>query len=116
MCGIAGLFTGASSPWSRDSAANTVQRMIDAQRHRGPDAEGIWLDERNRCHLGHRRLSIIDVSDAGRQPMISADGRCVVVFNGEIYNYLELKPQLQAIGRGIRGRTDTEVLLEAVAA
>jgi asparagine synthase (glutamine-hydrolysing) len=116
MCGIAGLFVGTSSPWSRNSAASIVQQMIDVQRHRGPDAEGAWLDERNRCHLGHRRLSIIDTSDAGRQPMISSDERRVITFNGEIYNYLELKPQLQAHGRDIRGRTDTEVLLEAIAA
>src|SRR3984893_3042015 len=116
MCGIAGLFAGTSSGWSKDSAAKILQQMIDAQFHRGPDSEGIWLDERSRCHLGHRRLSIIDVSDAGRQPMISADGRRVIVFNGEIYNYLELRPQLQALGRDVRGRTDTEILLEAVAA
>src|SRR5579862_540193 len=102
MCGIAGLFTGANSPWPRSSAANILQQMIDVQRHRGPDAEGIWLDERDRCYFGHRRLSIIDTSDAGRQPMISADERRVITFNGEIYNYLELSPQLQALGRDIR--------------
>jgi asparagine synthase (glutamine-hydrolysing) len=116
MCGIAGIFTGAGTLWSGDLAASTVQQMIDVQRHRGPDAEGIWRDKRNRCHLGHRRLSIIDTSDAGRQPMVSTDERRVIVFNGEIYNYLELKPQLQALARDIRGRTDTEVLLEAMAA
>src|ERR1700676_1896180 len=116
MCGIAGIFAGASAGWSTESATKVLRQMTDAQVHRGPDAEGVWLDERNRCHLGHRRLSIIDVSDAGRQPMVSTDGRRVIVFNGEIYNYLELRPQLAALGRDIRGRTDTEVLLEAIAA
>ena len=116
MCGSAGIFAGASAGWSTESATKVLRQMTDAQVHRGPDAEGVWLDERNRCHLGHRRLSIIDVSDAGRQPMVSTDGRRVIVFNGEIYNYLELRPQLAALGRDIRGRTDTEVLLEAIAA
>lgn len=115
MCGIAGLFNYASSLSEPGIAECVVRRMTDSLVHRGPDAEGVWVDDRQRCILGHRRLSIIDTSDAGRQPMTDANGRWVIAFNGEIYNFLEVKPLLEASGVHLRGRTDTEVLLESVA-
>jgi asparagine synthase (glutamine-hydrolysing) len=115
MCGIAGLYRTDRSSTSALELADTVQGMVRTMTHRGPDAEGIWTDPQGRCVLGHRRLSIIDTSDAGRQPMMGAQGRSVITFNGEIYNYLELRPQLEAAGVRLRGRTDTEVLIEAIA-
>jgi asparagine synthase (glutamine-hydrolysing) len=107
MCGIAGLF-------DREDAGGWVLRMTQAQAHRGPDDSGIWRDPAGRCALGHRRLAVIDPSPAGRQPM--AAGRWVVSFNGEIYNFAELRAELEARGAAFRGRTDTEVLLQALAA
>jgi len=95
--------------------AASVATMTRSIGHRGPDAEGLWADPAGRCVLGHRRLSIIDTSDAGQQPMHSRDGRWVITFNGEIYNFLELRPALEAAGVRLRGRTDTEVLLEGIA-
>ncbi|MBM4017117.1 MAG: asparagine synthase (glutamine-hydrolyzing) [Planctomycetes bacterium] len=102
MCGICGF------NWN-DPAL--LGRMMDVQAHRGPDAAGAYADER--VSLGHRRLSIIDLSDAGRQPMASADGRRRIVFNGEIYNYVELAAELRSLGHTFRTRTDTEVILRA---
>lgn len=107
MCGIAGFI-------NKDGSAAGVQklkRMTDAIAHRGPDAEG-QLCEGNLA-LGHRRLSIIDLSDAGRQPMESADHRYVITFNGEIYNYRELKEELSSLGAVFKNDTDTEVIIEA---
>src|SRR5688572_2620614 len=110
MCGIAGLLL-------RDSKAATpgLGEMLKTLVHRGPDTEGLWTDPAGRCVLGHRRLSIIDTSDAGRQPMRSSDGRWVVTFNGEIYNYRELASVVAAAGMPPRGKTDTEVLANAIA-
>lgn len=88
--------------------------MIGTLEHRGPDAGQVWSDPEGRCVLGHRRLSIIDTSDAGIQPMSSGDGRWIISFNGEVYNFLDVKPALQAEGVVFRGRTDTEVLVEAL--
>jgi len=104
MCGIAGLF---GNNWNQDQLAAAV----GSQRHRGPDAEGIWLSQSRRAGLGHNRLSIIDLSEAGRQPMSSHDGRLWIVFNGEIYNYLELRAELSEYP--YRSHSDTEVLLAA---
>ncbi|WCS26434.1 asparagine synthase (glutamine-hydrolyzing) [Methylobacterium sp. NMS14P] len=92
-----------------------VASMTGSMHHRGPDADGLWADGEGRCVLGHRRLSIIDTTEAGVQPMHSGSARHVITFNGEIYNYLELRPRLEKAGITIRGKTDTEVLLEAVA-
>ncbi len=112
MCGIAGLIT--TDPQARIGA------MMEAIAHRGRDGEGVWesglLDrEGRRACLGHRRLAIIDTSDAGLQPMASADGRRIITFNGEIYNYRELRRELKAKGHVFRTETDTEVLLAAFA-
>jgi asparagine synthase (glutamine-hydrolysing) len=109
MCGIAGFFN------ARSREGEVLGPMLESLAHRGPDAEGTWTDPRGRCILGHRRLSIIDTSDAGRQPMTSSDGRWVISFNGEIYNFRELASVVSAAGMPPRGRTDTEVLANAVA-
>lgn len=87
MCGIAGFLGQTNRP---EDVAQVARRMADCLRHRGPDDSGIWLDEVAGVALVHRRLSILDLSPAGRQPMISACGRYVMVFNGEIYNHLQL--------------------------
>jgi asparagine synthase (glutamine-hydrolysing) len=112
MCGIAGLIS--VNPERR------VGAMLKAIEHRGYDDEGVWssasvADEGRRACLAHRRLAIIDTSSAGHQPMLSADGRFTVTFNGEIYNYRELKQQLEGRGHTFRTDTDTEVMLEAFA-
>jgi len=112
VCGIAGLYKVAADA---SIGADIVRRMTDQMVHRGPDAEGIWVDEKRRCILGHRRLSVIDTSESGRQPMTGANGRWVITFNGEIYNFSELKRELEAKNIRFRGRTDTEVLIEAIA-
>ena len=115
MCGIAGLFnTNALIP-DAGQATVVLRRMTGSMVHRGPDADGHWADARGRCFLGHRRLSIIDTSDAGRQPMSGIDGRWVISFNGEIYNFQEIRPLLEREGITFRGRTDTEVLIESIA-
>jgi asparagine synthase (glutamine-hydrolysing) len=104
MCGIAG-WVGTSS----DRAADSVSAMNRAQARRGPNAEG--LEARGRTVLGHRRLSIFDLSDAGRQPMLSPDGKIAVVFNGAIYNFLDLRAELERSGYRFSSNTDTEVLI-----
>lgn len=115
MCGIAGLFDARELLADAALRADVLGRMTGSMTHRGPDAGGDWHDAKGRCSLGHRRLSIIDTSEAGTQPMTSADGRWVIAFNGEIYNFLEIRPQLETAGGHIAGRTDTEVLLQAIA-
>jgi asparagine synthase (glutamine-hydrolysing) len=107
MCGIAG-WVGAYPSTSRHEAERTLRSMGDVLRHRGPDDSGFYLDEH--VALGHRRLSIIDL-DGGHQPMWSADGAAGIVFNGEIYNFLELRPELERKGYRFQTRSDTEVLL-----
>ena len=114
MCGIAGLYR-PRQPFQAAEGERLVRLMTDALVHRGPDGEGQWSDAQGRCILGHRRLSIIDISDAGRQPRTSNDGRWVITFNGEIYNFRELKPVIERAGGQVRGRTDTEVLVESLA-
>jgi asparagine synthase (glutamine-hydrolysing) len=89
--------------------------MNHVLRHRGPDGEGVWQSADGSCAFGHRRLAIIDTSDAGQQPMELPEAGLVVTYNGEIYNYLELRERLEAAGRRFRTRTDTEVLLQAYA-
>lgn len=108
MCGIAGLVYGT---FPLDAARAAVRRMIDLQRHRGPDGEGFY--DTVGASLGHCRLAVIDLTDTGRQPMSDAEGRCWITFNGEIYNYLELVEELRSWGYRFRGCSDTEVILAA---
>ena len=111
MCGVAGfLFTHQETDDPRD----IVLRMAESLRHRGPDDGGSWVDETAGVALGHRRLSVIDLSADGRQPMISHGGRYVLSYNGEIYNFLELRDELTREGVRFMGASDTEVLLAAV--
>ena len=113
MCGIAGL--AFWQPSARDGVASG-ERMLDTLIHRGPDGGGLWLDEAHCVLLGHRRLSIIDLSEHGKQPMHSASGRYVVVYNGEIYNFQALREELECANRAPawRGHSDTEVILACV--
>lgn len=113
MCGINGIFAYAASAPPVD--ADEVLRTRDHMTARGPDAGGSWLSADGRVGLGHRRLAIIDLSPGGAQPMATPDGTLVVTFNGEIYNYLELRAELEAKGRVFRSRSDTEVLLQLYA-
>jgi len=108
MCGIAGFLT---HPGSSD-LSESVRIMADTLVHRGPDDSGVWTDDSAGIALAHRRLSILDLSAAGHQPMASASGRYVIVFNGEIYNHLELRKKLASFPW--RGHSDTETLLEAI--
>ncbi|WP_416665957.1 asparagine synthase (glutamine-hydrolyzing) [Egbenema bharatensis] len=110
MCGITGFLTG-SQQRSVDAMVNIVRPMTTTLHHRGPDDQGIWIDPQYDLALGHRRLSILDLSTEGHQPMVSADGRYVVAFNGEIYNFLALKQELGQLGHRFRGHSDTEVML-----
>ncbi len=110
MCGITG-FWDISRQISTDYLPIIVQKMSKSLIHRGPDDGGSWVDEEVGIALGHRRLSIVDLSPEGHQPMISADGRYIIVFNGEIYNFPELRKQLQSLGYNFRGHSDTEIML-----
>src|SRR3954452_12085917 len=108
MCGIAGLLSVNRILPELETRDRVVRHMAGVQAHRGPDDEGIWHDAAGRCSLAHRRLSIIDTSSAGHQPMLDAEGRWVITFNGEIYNFGEVRAELEAMGIAFRGRTDTE--------
>lgn len=114
MCGIAGLFRPGGG--DATALAGVAGRMADQLRHRGPDAGGVWTSDKDGVAFGHRRLSILDLSNAGAQPMRSDCGRFVVTFNGEIYNHLDIRAELDAIGDAPnwRGHSDTETLLSAV--
>src|SRR5215212_7270943 len=102
MCGICGV-ARAGGPATDVEA---VRAMALAMRHRGPDDEGVWQSQDRRVALGHRRLAIIDLSPAGHQPMTEASGRLWISFNGEIYNYQELREELRALGHSFRTATD----------
>ncbi|HNV69414.1 MAG TPA: asparagine synthase (glutamine-hydrolyzing), partial [Candidatus Ozemobacteraceae bacterium] len=107
MCGIAGIFNLNGEPVS----PVVLRKMTDAIAHRGPDGEGFYSD--GFIGLGHRRLAIIDLSPAGHQPMLSRDGQVILSFNGEVYNFQELRVELEALGQHFRSRTDSEVVLNA---
>jgi asparagine synthase (glutamine-hydrolysing) len=113
MCGVNGIFAFHSASSAPDPAELLASR--DAMRARGPDGSGVWWSADRRCGLGHRRLSILDLSDRAAQPMTSADGTIVVTFNGEIYNYKELRAELEAAGARFRTTSDTEALLHLYA-
>ena len=115
MCGVVGFFQpGGFAP---DEAKSIASEMADAIAHRGPDDAGVWLDSAVGVALGHRRLAVIDLSDAGHQPMCSPSGRYVISFNGEIYNHVELRQKVDSwASSGItwRGGSDTETLVVAI--
>lgn len=109
MCGLTGFLQADGS--GEAALIQQARRMTDSICHRGPDDEGIWADEETGAVLGFRRLAILDLSPTGHQPMTSANGRFVIIFNGEIYNYRDLRAELEAKGIGFRGSSDTEVIL-----
>lgn len=113
MCGVAG-FLDLYRSTSEAAARQQVTAMCDALKHRGPDGFNAWVDASRGVALGHRRLSIIDLSSAGSQPMASRDGRYIISFNGEVYNFAELRLELEALGATFRGSSDTEVMLAAI--
>ncbi|NBB80849.1 MAG: asparagine synthase (glutamine-hydrolyzing) [Verrucomicrobia bacterium] len=113
MCGIAG-YTIARPSGSADEMQGVMQRMVASLSHRGPDGSGTWVSAPDGVALGHARLSILDLSQAGHQPMVSQCGRYVISYNGEIYNFPELSRQLNDEGVHFLGNSDTEVLLEAI--
>lgn len=112
MCGITGIFS-SSLRLKSGHIETEVRTMLAALAHRGPDDEGIWCDTDLPLALGHRRLAILDLSPTGHQPMVSASGRFVTVFNGEVYNFKELSRELLERGHSFRGTSDTEVILAA---
>ena len=113
MCGITGFIDYAGRRGGPE-AKEILRSMTDAVAHRGPDGDGYWHSAEHRVGLGHRRLSIVDLSAAGAQPMESASGRYVVTFNGEFYGFLDLRRELESRGVRFRGHSDTEVMLAAV--
>lgn len=110
MCGICGIFDRSSSNGNWITNEAVIRSMTDTLNHRGPDQRGIYSD--GKVALGSTRLAIIDLSDAGKQPMVSADGDYIISFNGEIYNYLEIRQSLEQQGVSFRSTSDTEVLLQ----
>lgn len=115
MCGLAGMLL--PGPVTEQAALEGLaRRMGDALVHRGPDDSGVWADAGRGIALAHRRLSILDLSPLGHQPMASNDGRYVLAYNGEVYNFVALRAELEALGHRFRGHSDTEVLLAAFVA
>jgi asparagine synthase (glutamine-hydrolysing) len=113
MCGICG-FLDLNRHRNTEALSADVMGMADTLRHRGPDDCGLWVDADAGVALGFRRLSILDLSETGKQPMVSESGNLVIIYNGEIYNFLELRHELEDRGCVFRGRSDTEVLLTAI--
>ena len=112
MCGIAGI-----ASWRPESDLDEyASRMIASLVHRGPDDQGVWSDNGKGVGIGHRRLSILDLSSQGHQPMISASGRYVIAYNGEIYNFRQIRDELDKCGKAPqwRGHSDTEILLASI--
>src|SRR4051812_12885020 len=103
MCGITGYCGARSADW--------LGAACDHLKHRGPDADGLYLDPSGKAGLAHRRLSILDLSDLGRQPMRSSNGRFHITYNGELYNFRELRATLEGLGHRFRSTSDTEVIL-----
>lgn len=114
MCGVTGCFRTRPGPQTFD-LRSTIERMTTTLAHRGPDDAGVWIDAEVGIALGHRRLSIVDLSPGGHQPMASNDGRFVVSYNGEVFNFEDIRAELQAAGVQFRSTSDTEVIAEACA-
>lgn len=108
MCGIAGVISNPSG----ESKKDLLSKMIFQFSHRGPDSSGVWESNTREVSLGHRRLAIIDTSNLGQQPFVSKDNRFIVAYNGEIYNYIELRKECEKLGSQFKSNTDTEVLIE----
>lgn len=113
MCGIVGFWKSSCND-SAKRLGEIASNMADTLVHRGPDDGGIWVDADMGIALGHRRLSIIDISENGHQPMFSENGRYVITYNGEVYNFRELRSELKKLGHRFRGHSDTEVILAAI--
>jgi len=113
MCGISG-FIDILKQTKKEELESIVSLMSGSLQHRGPDDAGIWIDEKAGIALGHRRLSVLDISPEGHQPMVSENGRYVISFNGEIYNFKHLRTELSALNHSFLSRSDTEVILAAV--
>lgn len=113
MCGLTGFLAPPSARTSNADMGSAVRAMSDPMVHRGPDDSGVWADAERGVALGHRRLSILDLSPEGHQPMASPSGRYVTVYNGEIYNFAALRRELEGRGMSFRGHSDTEVVLAA---
>jgi asparagine synthase (glutamine-hydrolysing) len=107
VCGIVGILGSGDGRVDPDR----LVRMRDTMAHRGPDGAGVYVDPNRSIGLAHRRLSIIDLSEAGAQPMRTEDGALSIVYNGEVYNHLDLRADLAARGHRFRSRTDTEAIL-----
>ena len=112
MCGITGLWAHAGD-LTADRIVGRLEPMCDALRHRGPDDGGVWCSPEDGVGLGHRRLAVVDLTPSGAQPMVSASGRFVIVYNGECYETDELREEVERHGPPLQGTSDTEVLLEA---
>src|SRR6476646_8212345 len=110
MCGIAALFAYGDAAPPVDTAE--IEAITEQMRPRGPDAGGTWISPDSRVALGSRRLAIIDLTDEGTQPMTDVDGELRIVFNGEIYNYRELRARMERDGARFHSMTDTEVMLQ----
>ena len=111
MCGFVSI---VNSNLNTDKLNNIFNKLSGLNFHRGPDDKGIWSDKKNNIFFGHRRLSIIDLSHLGKQPMISHNKRLTIIFNGEIYNFSDLKKDLSNENIKFIGNSDTEVLIEAI--
>ena len=117
MCGLTGFLSLSSNgqpPRLRDESWTILERMTATLKHRGPEDSDVWLAESGAVALGHRRLAILDTSPLGHQPMTSPCGRLVIIYNGEIYNHLSLRPELESHGVAFRGHSDTETLIAAI--
>src|SRR5580704_13599470 len=112
MCGIVGFIDLFRNTNAEEMNAN-ISKMSRTLLHRGPDDGGHWIDPDIAIAMGHRRLSIVDLSSEGHQPMRSASGKYSIVFNGEIYNFREVRAELEKIGARFRGHSDTEMMLAA---
>ena len=115
MCGIAG-FVDRTATWNAEEGASLARGMASTLASRGPDDDGVWVDTSSGVALGQRRLAIVDLSPAGHQPMVSGNGRYVITYNGEVYNFDQIRDELTGLGATFRGHSDTEVVLEACAA
>ena len=112
MCGIAGWVGNNKNSGASTDKVRVINKILDDQAYRGPDARGIWADDSNKAVFGHNRLSIVELSEAGSQPMVSNDGRWVISYNGELYNYKNLRERLKKkFGISFKGNSDTEVFL-----